>query len=294
LFTFRYHVISLVAVFLALGIGVLLGASIADEPLSEAQKDLEGSLRGDLRSARNEASDLRGEVRTRDAFERQAYPGLVKDLLPGFRIGIVAIGDLPSGYATRVRDAVEPAGAEVKSISVIRAPLPLGRLEDTLGGTRLRRLDRDDEALSRFGKRMGRGLVNGAELVETVRHTLFSSSRGEYRGLDGVVCVRDREGLEGDDKHAEDRFEDAFLDGLRSTEATIVAIETRSTDPSQVPFMKEHGISTVDDVDLVAGRAALVYALLGADGHFGVKRTADGLLPPSAIELSPSAAPAGR
>jgi hypothetical protein len=283
-FSIRYHVISLVAVFLALGIGVLLGASIADEPLSEAQRDLEGSLRGDLRDARSEASDLRGEVALRDEFERQAFPGLVKDLLPGFRVGIVAVGDLPSSYAAHVRDAVEPAGAEVDSISVIRAPLPLGRLADALDDERLRRSGVRDEALARLGQRLGRGLVEGADLVQDVRHVLFSSSRGEYRGLDGVVLVRDREGLEGEEKRAEDRFEAALLKALRATEAEVVGVETRDADPSQVPFMKDQGVSSVDDVELVAGRAALVYALLGAEGHFGVKRAADGLLPPPAIE----------
>src|SRR5919198_4625722 len=121
MFTFRYHAISLIAVFLALGIGVLLGASLGgSDVVSKAQKDLEHSLRGDLNSARAHSSDLRGELRTRDEFERLAYPGLVADLLPGFRIGIVAIGDLPSDYAPTVRDAVEPAGAEIASISVIR------------------------------------------------------------------------------------------------------------------------------------------------------------------------------
>jgi hypothetical protein len=35
----------------------------------------------------------------------------------------------------------------------------------------------------------------------------------------------------------------------------------------------------VDDLDLVAGKAALVYALLGASGHFGVKQSAGRLLP---------------
>ena len=50
------------------------------------------------------------------------------DLLPGFRVGIVAMGDLPGGYAGLIRDAVEPAGAEIASISVIPAPLPLDRL----------------------------------------------------------------------------------------------------------------------------------------------------------------------
>jgi hypothetical protein len=284
MFTFRYHVISLIAVFLALGVGVLLGASIGGDSLSGAQKKLESSLRGDLRDARGKASDLQGEVGVRDEFERQAYPILVKDLLPGFRIGVVAVGDLPPDYASRVRDAVQPAGAEIDSISVVRSPLPLGRIAGDVKGTSLEGLDQDGGLLSRFGERLGRQLVNGGSLVGRVKRSLFSSSRGQYRGLDGIVLVRDREGLKGDEKRAEDRLESGLLSGLRSTDAAVVGVETRSTDPSQVPFMADHGLSTVDDLDLVAGRAALIFTLLGADGHFGVKQSADQLLPPLPVE----------
>jgi hypothetical protein len=35
----------------------------------------------------------------------------------------------------------------------------------------------------------------------------------------------------------------------------------------------------VDSVDLVSGRVALVYALNGSEGNYGVKATADRLLP---------------
>lgn len=285
MFTFRYHAISLIAVFLALGIGVLLGVSLGEEGVvSQAQRDLERSLRGDLRSARARTSDLRGELRTRDEFERLAYPGLVGDLLPGFRIGIVGVGDLPSGYASSIRDAVEPAGAEIASLSVIRAPLPLERLGDDLDGTVLVNVDRDQKALSRFGERLGRQLANGGSLIGRVQRDLFSSSRGEYRGLDGIVLVRDREGLRGEKKAAEDVFESGLIKGMRSTNAEIVGVETRDTSPSQVPFMADHGLSTVDDLDLVAGQTAVVYALLGADGQFGVKDSADQLLPPPPIQ----------
>jgi Copper transport outer membrane protein, MctB len=281
LFSFRYHAISLVAVFLALGIGVLLGVSIGEEgTVSSAREDLENSLRGDLNSARSRNAELRREVQIRDDFEREAYPGLVGDLMPGFRIGIVAIGDLPSGYAPAVREAVQPAGADVDSISVIRAPLALDQLSSTLKGTRLARVHRDSDTLARFGKRLGRQLANGGGLVEKVRGDIFSSSRGDYRGLDGIVWIRDREGLKGEEKAAEDRLETAVIEGMRSTSAEVVGVEMRDSDPSQIALMKEQGLTTVDDLDLVAGQAALVYALLGADGQFGVKDSADQLLPP--------------
>jgi hypothetical protein len=283
LFSFRYHAISLIAVFLALGIGVLLGASIGDQGVSNARKGLERSLRGDLNNARAQASDLRGELRVRDEFERQAYAGLVGNLLSRQRIGIVAIGELPSDYASAVRDAVEPAGAEIASVSVIRAPLPVDRLARDLQRTSLVRLDRDPGALSRFGRRFGRQMANSGPLIEKVRRDLFSSSRGEYNGLDGIVWVRNREGLKDDQKSAEDRFEAGLLSGMKSTSAEVVGVEARDTDPSQIPAMTKYGLASVDDIDLVAGRTALVYALLGADGQFGVKDTADQLLPPPAI-----------
>ena len=76
MFTPRYHAISLVAVFLALGIGVVLGVAIGDQGIvSDASKDLEKSLRGDLDHARSRDSDLRRDLAQRREFERQAYPG---------------------------------------------------------------------------------------------------------------------------------------------------------------------------------------------------------------------------
>jgi hypothetical protein len=285
LFTFRYHAISLMAVFLALGIGVLLGVTIGEEGVvSGASKDLEQSLRGDLRQSRDRVSDLRAELGIRDQFERQAYPGLVGDLLPGFRVGIVAMGDLPGNYGELIRDAVEPAGADISSISVIRAPLALDRLAEELKRTSFADLDEDRDVLFEFGERIGKQLANGGGLVDRVKGDLFSSSRGEYRGLDGIVWVRDRDDLSGDERQDQDRFETGILSGLRSTDAEIVGVETSDADPSQIQFMTRHGLPTVDDIDLVAGRTALVYVLLGADGQFGIKGSADKLLPPPAIE----------
>ena len=51
MFDFRYHALSLVAVFMALVIGILLGIAIGDKGLiSSARTDIEKSLRSDLRN----------------------------------------------------------------------------------------------------------------------------------------------------------------------------------------------------------------------------------------------------
>jgi hypothetical protein len=281
LFTPRYHAISLVAVFLALGIGVVLGVAVGEEGIvSSASKDLEKSLRGDLNEARSRNTELRRDLSERRAFEREAYPALVGGLLPEWRIGIVAMNRLPSGYVSEVRDAVEPAGASIESVSVVEAPLPLGQLRGDLGGTKLRRLDRDNDVLERFGRRIGRQVAQGGELVGRLRQKLFSTSRGEYGGVDGIVLVRDPDKLEGDQKKAQDRFESALIDAAKDTDVEVVGVEMTDTDPSNVAWFSDHDVTSVDDLDLVEGKVALVYALLGETGRFGVKDSAERLLPP--------------
>jgi Copper transport outer membrane protein, MctB len=281
LFTPRYHAISLVAVFLALGIGVVLGVALGEEGIvSGASRDLEKSLRGDLDQARSRNADLRRELGQRRGYARESYDGLVGGLLPEWRVGVVAMGELPGGYISSIEGAIEPAGAQIENVSVIAAPLPLGRIAGELEDTKLRRVDRDNDVLERLGRRIGRGLVQGGELVGRLRQELFSTSRGDYSGLEGVVYVRDREGLKGDEKSAQDAFESGLLDGMHDTEAQVVGVEMSDTDPSQVPFMSSRDVTSVDDLDLPEGKTALVWALLGEDGRFGRKSTAERLLPP--------------
>jgi hypothetical protein len=290
LFTPRYHAISLVAVFLALGIGVLLGVALGEEGIvSGASRDLEKSLRGDLDQARSRNAELRRELAQRRDYEDQIHTALVEDLLPDWRVGVVAMGRLPGGYISSIEDAVDPAGANIENVSVIASPLPLGRIAGELEDTNLRRVDRDNDDLERLGRRIGRGLVQGGELLGRLRQELLSTSRGEYRGLDAVVFVRDRDGLKGDEKSAQDAFENGFVDGIQATEAPLVGVEKMETDPSQVPFMRSHDITSVDDLDLPEGKVALVWALLGPDGRYGRKPTAERLLPPP-----PERAPARR
>ncbi|MGH2978026.1 MAG: copper transporter [Solirubrobacterales bacterium] len=281
MFTPRYHAISLVAVFLALGIGVLLGVALGEEGIvSGASRDLEKSLRGDLDNVRSRNADLRRELAQRRTYEREVYPALVGDLLPEWGVGVVAMGKLPGGYIAAVEDAIEPAGAQVENVSVIESPLPLGRIAGELEDTRLRRVDRDNDDLERLGRRIGRQLGQGGELVQRLRQELFSTSRGDYRGVDGIVFVRDRDGLKGDEKSAQDAFEDGLLEGMRDTEAQVVGVEMMETDPSQVPFMSSHDVASVDDLDFPEGKTALVWAMLGEDGRYGRKATAERLLPP--------------
>ena len=99
----RYHATSLVAVFLALAIGILIGAEFGGDALTNTRKDLENSLTGNLQDARSRADELNGKLARSDEFASRVYPALVRNRLAGRRIGIVALGDLPGETSARDR-----------------------------------------------------------------------------------------------------------------------------------------------------------------------------------------------
>jgi hypothetical protein len=75
------------------------------------------------------------------------------------------------------------------------------------------------------------------------------------------------------------RLESALMTGIEATRAPAVGAESSTDETSSISFFQGSDLSSVDDVDLTAGRLATVFALLGAEGSFGVKGSADRLLP---------------
>ena len=61
----RYHATSLIAVFLSLAIGILIGAEFGGDALTNTRKNLEHSLVGNLQDARSQADELSGELAAR-------------------------------------------------------------------------------------------------------------------------------------------------------------------------------------------------------------------------------------
>ncbi len=71
-----------------------------------------------------------------------------------------------------------------------------------------------------------------------------------------------------------------LIEELTRLGVRVVGCESSSCKASCVGQYKACGVATVDDLDTAAGRLAAVLALGGADGHFGIKDSADQLFPP--------------
>jgi copper transport outer membrane protein MctB len=276
----RYHATSLIAVFLALAIGIVIGAALGGDTIEDTRRDLERSLTGNLEDARERAEDLSGELARANEFGNRAYPALVGGRLRGERIGVVALGELPGDVTDSIEEALVPAGGRLVGVGVVREPVDLQALGDDLSKTRFADIAENSDTQTAFAVGVGRQLVVGGTLLERVRSRLFSRASGNFGGLDGVIVVRQQPQDMGPlQRTAAGRLEAGLVEGIAATRAPTVGVESSEVEQSSVSFFQGSGLSSVDSIDLVAGRLATVFALLGAEGSFGIKGSADRLLP---------------
>jgi len=283
----RYHAASLAAVFLALAVGILIGVGFGSDIVSGTADDLERSLASDLDEQRARNDLLETELEVEREFGRQVFPTVVAGTLAEREIALVGLGGLSPEISGDVEAAVDAAGASLAEVGVVRLPPDLEALASNADGRRARAIARGDEAqLERIGERAGRTLVSGGRGFDELRRSLLSRYSGSPESIDGVVVVRRRpDGSDAGSEAASEALERGLLTGLRARAETVGA-ERTDADPSEIEFFEQNGLASVDDTDLTAGRVALVFALDGAAGSFGVKETADGLLP----DLLPSTA----
>ncbi len=276
----RYHATSLIAVFLALAIGILIGAEFGGDALTDTRRNLEGSLVNNLQDARSRSDELSGQLGRSNEFADRVYPVLTRDRLEGKRIAIVALGGLPSEDTDAVEEALGPTGARLVGVGVVREPVDLNGLAEDLARTRFADLRRNPDSLTALGVGLGRQIVLGGTLPEVVRGHLFSRASGNFGALDGVIVVRNQPQDMGPvQRTTAGTLESGLLSGITATRTPAVGVETSTAEPSSISFFQGNDLSSVDDVELTAGQLALVFSLLGAEGSFGIKGSADRLLP---------------
>ncbi|MDP1849627.1 MAG: copper transporter [Solirubrobacteraceae bacterium] len=281
MFDFRYHALSLAAVFIALVVGLLLGVAIGDKELvSSAREDLRSSLRADVRQADQERDEAKARLEDQEDFADEAYPILTRDQLRGRRIGLVVLGD-DDAAPDMIRRALEPTGADLALVAVVRENVELQALADRAIGTRYADVAQDADLLDDLGRRVGIQMVLGGRLVRQLRTALLDRLSGSFGNLDGVIVMRPSDRPE--DKDAADRLaalQDGIARGLVQTGIKVVGVERRASDPSHIGWYREREMSTVDNIDEHAGRAAMVFVLAGAQGAYGRDDAAQDLLPP--------------
>ena len=121
--SFRYHVVTIVAVFLAVGIGVLVGTTVLDQGLVSNLRQRTSDLEREVAQAQSDSADAKAAAKRLEGFVRDATPYLITDRLIGQDVVIVTYDGIDQAPLTEARDALTQAGADVLGVLSVNAKI---------------------------------------------------------------------------------------------------------------------------------------------------------------------------
>lgn len=287
----RFHIVSLVAVFLALAIGIAVGATVVDQGLvSQSQRRI-AALDRTLEERASTISELRAERTALEEFATMSEARMVRDRLLAKSVMFVTDGTIDDGRTSAVSSTLRASGARVlgtlaigDAVSIESADL-LERARLAVGGSSTRpetvRFLVGEEIIGAIGRPFEGSSIQ--PLVEAGLIERRSTSDGSFPRVipvgARVVFVR------GPSSTVDVKDAAAFVGRLAAVTPVVVAGD--GSDPliqeiRNVPALAAR-VSSVDDLAALAGRVAVVYALedmgRGRVGHYGSADGAERLLP---------------
>ncbi len=295
MFDLRYHVTSLAAVFIALLIGILVGVALASHGLGNSERK---SLQDDVRRAQNRNDALQSRVSSLQQqdhadsnFVDDTYNALMTDRLKDKRVAVLYVGSVDHAIQGDIATALKDAGGGTPArLFAVQVPIDAAAIEKRLGtNTALAKYAGPDH-LRQLGQQLGRAFVSGGSMpIWSALHNMiieeetprFGASR---RPADAVIVVRTADPQTGDSAP----FVKGLYEGLGKAGVPAVGIARSSDDFTAKPVFQQAQLSTVDDVDLDAGKLALALVLSQPASRADYGVNANDLLPPVTPVLTPS------
>ena len=291
MFDLRYHVASLAAIFLALAVGIILGVALSGK-IRGAEDSLSAGriaeLEDQLNAARERGSSEQEMLQHSEDLINDAYPALMENRLVDRGYAIVFLGPVDGELRSAIEKTLSDADGTPVRLFAFELPVDPASLNDFLESKEnLAEYGGDPQAL---GRALGEELMEEGDtpLLDEVSSELVEERSGTtIPAVDGAIVVQswapDSEDSSTASNRASEEFVDGVLQGLQSASLPVVGVETSDVDTrtSAVPIFNDAGVSSVDDLDLPAGRLALALLLGGGEpGNYGVKDTAsDGVVP---------------
>lgn len=290
--SFRSHVLTIIAVFAALAVGVVLGGG----PLADVGDDVRAT------SATEEPADADSSaaVTYGDAYASALAPGLLQGRLDGRSVAVVTMPGADETEVTALSEEVALAGGAVSGVfRIAPALLEVGEksLVDTLGSQLVAQdaeaADAEASTYVRMGQLIGQSVSSGVEEPRpaspknrAVREALVGAGLLELPAEEAdrapLVLV-----VLGTAPSADAApISAGVLEGLTSRTVGMVVAGDTSDGAGQLAALRaEAGLATaasVDGIDTAAGRTTTVLALARAistdGGSFGATGS-DGPVP---------------
>jgi hypothetical protein len=127
---FRFHLVSLTAVFLALAVGILLGASVVNGGLVDGLQGQLSSVKENVSRVDQQNESLRRDLGAWEDFATTAAPGLLGGRLQGVPVLLLGVRGIESDRIDELRSDLVSADAQLQGTLWLPSRMRLDRQED--------------------------------------------------------------------------------------------------------------------------------------------------------------------
>jgi len=304
---FRFHLVSLVAVFLALAVGIVMGYGILGQPTVSGLQSRIDTVEANAEARRIENENLQADLDRANAALDESSPFSVTNRLPGVSTVVVAVRDVGDEAVQRVVALARRAGATAPGVVWLEGKLALESKDDTkaLAGVlglaeSTKRATLRAEGWTELGNRLAVGGAGaGPDLLAGLVDAGFLSIDGAGSGEPGIsdiggagttviLAVGSTGGVQT--RLVLPGFANAAVKaGVPLVVGEVFAEEAGGDERGDAlsPILDDESlasrVTTVDDLEWSAGGVAAILGLAdlarGVVGHYGYGNGADRLLP---------------
>lgn len=267
MYNLRYHIASLVAVFVALTVGLLLGSIVVERGLLTSQRaTLLTGLQAEFDTLRAESQGLKATNETLSLFAADAVSGVVSGVLADRTVVVIASPD-NADTAARASEAVRLAGGKVAYATFSG---PGFSLTDDMIAATARELSVATSSVT--ASRVVDALAfewSATGVPRSMTKALIAAGALKMQGLGatatvaGTVVTAVYEGMP-------DPWAMRLARAMTSDTRFALGVDTTKRSDGSAKAAKAAGLSGVDDIDTTFGRVSLAWVLSGrAAGLFG-------------------------
>lgn len=274
----KYYIVTIGAIFIALGVGILVGFNLNyDQALSKQQSEVLESFNTEFddlkeknKNLQSEIESLNGDMETTREYIDKNIDVLTKDVLTDKNTGIILTNE-NNDYSEDVEKLITNANGTVSFNIVVKDNISdeekLAALSKDLNKTFKSSQDVINYIVSSLGSTKGYDQLYALEDLGVIK--INNIDEKKYQDYDSVVLLGELTG-----KEAKDNFnskEKLILEGLKEENKYLVAISQSDSNHEVLKLYSENNISTIDNINEGMGKISLTTLLKNQNtvGHYG-------------------------
>ena len=283
----KYYIVSIGAIFIALGIGMLVGFNLNyDQEMSKQQANIISDLDKKFDNLKEKNDTLEQDLdkiteeynKSIEYIDANFDKILVNELLDK-NIGVISTNQ-SEDYTRDIEETIVKANGNIAfNIAIKNTIYDEKKLEEVSTKLGLEIKDANDivtyilDSLNSTDAKVKLASLEELELIKV------NDINNEYMSYDSVVLAGG-----SDSKTSKDDFEkiDKFLiSKLKEEKKSVIGVQKSTTANSYIELYSNEKVSTVDNIEQKSGKLAMVMLLKDSNilGNYGILDTAQSILP---------------